>query len=97
MCRLSIKIFNCGDCQLIINNEKISEIHKSTIDYILRNQESFIEDIRKRCFDYYTFLWNDYLNEFEDDIKYPNPTSNSVQIVDSMIRPKAIHMATKIN
>jgi len=97
VCRLPITIFNCDDCQLIIDNEEISEIHKSTIDYILKNQESFIEDIRKEVFDYYTFLWSDYLNEFEDEIKYPNPKNNSVQIIDSMIKPKAIHMARKID
>jgi len=97
VCRLPIRIFNCDDCQLIIDNEEISEIHKSTIDSILRNQESFIEDIRKGVFDYYTFLWNDYLNEFEDDIKYPNSNNNDAQIIDSMIKPKAIHMAGKID
>ncbi|MEN2487988.1 hypothetical protein AAYQ05_09340 [Flavobacterium sp. B11] len=97
VCRLPIRIFNCDDCQLIIDNEEISETHKSTIDSILKNQESFIKDIRKGIFDYYTFLWNDYLNEFEDDIKYPNPINNDAQIIDSMIKPKAIYMAGKID
>lgn len=97
VCRLPIRIFNCDNCQLIIDNGEISETHKSTIEYILKNQESFIEDIRKSIFDYYIFLWNDYLNEFEDDIKYPNPKNNDAQIIDSMIKPKAIHMAGKID
>ncbi|WDF64338.1 DUF6985 domain-containing protein [Flavobacterium sp. KACC 22763] len=97
VCRLPIRIFNCDDCQLIIDNEEVSETHKSTIEYILRNQESFIEDIQKGIFDYYIFLWNDYLNEFEDDIKYPNPMNNDAQIIDLMIKPKAIHMAGKID
>lgn len=37
------------------------------------NQEIFVDDIRQSVFEYYTFLWNDYLKDFEDEIKYPNP------------------------
>jgi hypothetical protein len=97
VCRLPIRIFNCDDCQLIVDSGEISETHKSTIDYILLNQESFVEDIRQNIFEYYTFLWNDYLKDFEDEIKYPNPKINGSQIIDSMIKPKAIHMAGKID
>lgn len=97
VCRLPIRIFNCDNCQLIIDNKEISETHKSTIDSIIKNQESFVEDIRKGIFEYYTFLWNDYLKDFEDEIKYPNPKINGSQIIDSMIKPKAIHLASKIN
>lgn len=97
VCRLPIHIFNCEGCQLIIDNEEISAIHISTIDYIIKNQESFVEDIRKGVFEYYTFLWNDYLSDHEDDTKYPNPNINGSQIIDSMIQPKAIHTAGKIN
>ena len=97
VCKLPIRIFNGENCQLIIDNQQISEIHKATIDYILINQEAFIEDIRNSVFEYYTFLWNDYLNEFEDNTKYPDPKGNTAQIMDSMIKPTAIHMAGKIN
>ena len=97
VCRLPITILNCDNCQLIIDNKEFSETHKTTIDYIIMNQESIVEDIRKGVFEYYTFLWDDYLKDFEDEIKYPNPKINVSQIVDSMIKPKAIHMANKIN
>lgn len=96
VCKIPIRIFNCDNCQLVIDSKDISETHKSTIDTIIRNQESFLEDIRERIFEHYTFLWNDYLKEFEDEIKYPNPKTNSSQAIDSMIKPKAIHMASKI-
>ncbi len=97
VCRLPIQILNWDNCKLIIDNKELSETHKTTIDYIIANQQSFVEDIRTGVFQFYTFLWNDYLKEFEDEIKYPNPNINSSQIIDLMIKPKAIHMAGKIN
>jgi hypothetical protein len=97
VCRIPIHIFNCAECQLIIGNIEISEVHKKTIDFIIENQESFIVDIRDHVFEYYKFLWNDYLNESEDEILFPNPNLNNKEIIDSMIKPKAIHLANKIN
>ncbi len=97
VCRLPVRIFNCDNCQLIIDSKEISQIHKTTIDYIITNQESFVEDIRKNVFEYYIFLWNDYLKDFENEIKYPNPKINDSQIIDSMIKPKTINLARKIN
>ncbi len=97
VCRLPIRIFNCKDCQLIIDNSQISEVHKKTIDFIIENQDSFIEDIRDHIFEYYKFLWNDYLNESEDEVRYPNPNTNSKVFIDNMIKPKAVHLANRIN
>ena len=97
VCKLPIRIFNCDNCQLIVDNIEISEIHKLTIDYIIMNQEIFVEDIRKSVFEYYTFLWNDYLKDFEDEIKYPNPAINDAEIIDPMIKPNSIHIAGKIS
>lgn len=96
VCRLPIHIFGSNNCQLVIDNLELSQNHKTTIDYIVANQESFIEDIREQVFEYYTFLWNDYLNEFEDEIKYPNPQINKNTIIDGMIKPSEIYMAGKI-
>jgi len=97
VCKVPIRIFNCDTCELVVDHIEISEIHKSTIDYIIVNQELFVEDIRKSVFEYYTFLWNDYLKDFEDEIKYPNPAINGAQIIDSMIKPNSIHLAGKIS
>lgn len=96
VCRIPIRILNCDTCQLVIDGNEISENHTATINSILQNQELLIEDIRKGVFEYYTFLWNDYLKDFEDEIKYPNPKLNTSHVVDPMIKPKAIHMASKI-
>jgi hypothetical protein len=97
VCRLPIRIFNCEDCQLIADNLQISDIHKKTIDFILENQDSFIEDIRDHIFEYYKFLWNDYLNESEDEVRYPNPNTNNKVFIDNMIKPKAVHFANRIS
>ena len=97
VCRIPIKILNCENCQLVIDNNEIFVIHKKTVDYIIANQESFVEEIRKSVFEYYSFLWNDYLKDFEDEIKYPNPKLNDIHIIDSMIAPKAIYMASNVN
>jgi|GEM_PF-5074466 len=94
VCRLSIRIFNCTQCQLIIHSLHISEEHKKTIDFILENQESFIEDIRDQIFEYYKFLWNDSLNESKDEVRYPNPNTNSKGFIDNMIKPKAVHFVS---
>lgn len=96
VCQLPIHIFGANNCQLVIDNLELSQNHKITIDYIVANQESFIEDIREQVFEYYTFLWNDYLNEFEDEIKYPNPQINKSTIIDGMIKPSEIYMAGTI-
>ena len=97
VCRLPIRIFNCNECKLIIHSLQISEVHKKTIDFILENQESLVEDIRDHVFEYYKFLWNDSLKDSKDEIRYPNPNTNSKDFIDNMIKPGAVYLSGKLN
>jgi hypothetical protein len=97
VCTIPFKILGCKECQLLVDNTILSEEQKETVDYLLSNQETLIDDIRKRVFEYYSFLWKDFLYEFEDEIKFPNPDSIDMKKMDEMITPKAIHMASKIS
>jgi hypothetical protein len=97
VCRIPFNILGCENCELLIDNPDISVEHKRTIEYIISNQSSFIEDSLKMTFDYYKHLWSDFLYEFEDEIKYPNPDSIDHNKMTEMITPKTIHIANKIS
>ncbi|MDF1699111.1 MAG: hypothetical protein P1U56_24875 [Saprospiraceae bacterium] len=96
VCSIPITIMGCEICELIVDHPQLSETHKKTIDTLLTNQHQFVEDIRTHTFEYYTFQWHNYLNEYEDDDTYPHPSQMNPTKMDTMITPKTIHMASTI-